>query len=49
MARMEKGELAYSDNDVTWRGKKYPRKEAGGLAGLLGFTKTFAKELYGNV
>ena len=27
MARMEKGELGYSDNDVTWRGKKYPRKD----------------------
>ena len=27
MARMEKGELDYSDNDVTWRGKKYPRKD----------------------
>ena len=22
-----KGELGYSDNDVTWRGKKYPRKD----------------------
>ena len=27
MARMEKGELDYSDNDVTWKGKKYPRKD----------------------
>ena len=27
MARMEKGELGYSDNAVTWRGKKYERKD----------------------
>ena len=27
MSRMEKGELGYSDNGVTWRGKKYPRKD----------------------
>ena len=27
MARMEKGELDYSDSDVTWRGKKYERKD----------------------
>ena len=27
MARMEKGELGYSDNSVTWRGKKYERKD----------------------
>ena len=27
MARMEKGELDYSDNNVTWRGKKYERKD----------------------
>ena len=27
MARMEKGELDYSDNNVTWRGKKYDRKD----------------------
>ena len=27
MARMEKGELDYSDDNVTWRGKKYKRKD----------------------
>ena len=27
MARMEKGELDYSDDNVTWRGKKYERKD----------------------
>ena len=27
MARMEKGELDYSDNSVTWRGKKHDRKD----------------------
>ena len=27
MSRMEKGELDYSDNNVTWRGKKYERKD----------------------
>jgi len=27
MARMEKGELGYSDDAVTWRGKKYERKD----------------------
>ena len=27
MARMEKGELDYSDDNVTWRGKKYDRKD----------------------
>ena len=27
MLRMKKGELGYSDNDVTWKGKKYPRKD----------------------
>ena len=27
MARMDKGELGYSDNAVTWRGKKYERKD----------------------
>ena len=27
MARMEKGELGYSDDNVTWRGKKYDRKD----------------------
>jgi len=27
MARMEKGELGYTDNDVSWRGKKYERKD----------------------
>ena len=27
MARMEKGELGYSDNAVTWKGKKYERKD----------------------
>ena len=27
MARMEKGELGYSDNAVSWRGKKYERKD----------------------
>ena len=27
MARMKKGELDYSDDNVTWRGKKYERKD----------------------
>ena len=27
MARMEKGELGYTDDHVTWRGKKHPRKD----------------------
>ena len=27
MARMEKGELDYSDDNVTWKGKKYERKD----------------------
>ena len=27
MARMEKGELDYSDDNVTWRGKKYERRD----------------------
>ena len=27
MARMEKGELDYSDDSVTWKGKKYERKD----------------------
>ena len=27
MARMKKGELGYTDNDVTWRGNKYKRRD----------------------
>jgi len=27
MARMETGELGYTDNDITWKNKKYPRKD----------------------